>query len=79
MKITTIIQSVRIGTKHIEVLETMTMHRVEFDYDLPEGGFMEIEIDPSLDAISMEAVAAREIKDSFPDALNIAIVNIEEV
>lgn len=57
----------------------MSMHRVEFDYDLPEGGFMEMEIDPSLDMISKEAMAAREIKDSFPDALNIAIINIEEV
>lgn len=79
MKTITITQSVLIGTKHIEVLETMTMHRVEFDYDLPEGGSMELDIDPSLDAISMDAVAHLAIQDSFPEAINIAIIDIEEL
>lgn len=57
----------------------MTMHRIEFDYDLPEGGFMEVDIDPRLDGISKRAIAYTEIKESFPDALNVNIVNIEEV
>lgn len=57
----------------------MSMHRIEFDYDLPEGGFMEVDIDPRLDAISKRAIAYTEIKESFPDALNINVINIEEV
>jgi hypothetical protein len=57
----------------------MSLHRVEFDYDLPEGGFLEMDLDPKMDLETQEMIAEREIKDSFPDALNIEIVNIEEV
>lgn len=57
----------------------MSLHRVEFDYDLPEGGFLEMDLDPKLDLEDKEFIAEREIQSSFPDALNIEIVGIEEV
>jgi hypothetical protein len=57
----------------------MSMHRVEFDYYLPEGGYMEIDLDPNLDQEEKESKAILEIKDSFPDAFDVEITEIEEI
>jgi len=57
----------------------MSMHRVEFDYYLPEGGIMELDIDPTASQAVKEYIAEREIKESFPDAMDIEIISIEEV
>jgi hypothetical protein len=57
----------------------MSMHRVEFDYYLPEGGYMELDLDPNLDREEKESKAILEIKDSFPDAFDIEITEIEEI
>jgi len=57
----------------------MSMHKVEFEYNLPEGGYMEIDLDPSLDREELESKALLEIRDSFPDAMDIEIFEIEEI
>jgi hypothetical protein len=57
----------------------MSLHRVEFDYDEPSGGFMEIDLNPELDWAGKADIARSEVLESFPDAMNIMIVNIEEI
>jgi len=40
----------------------MSIHRIEFEYDLPESDIFEMDIDPALDQIEKEAVILSEIK-----------------
>ena len=57
----------------------MTLHQVEFTYNLPEFGSMEIDLDPALDLADKEAVALREIKETYDDIVDLEITKIKEV
>lgn len=57
----------------------MSLHAVEFDYDITEGSTMNIEIDPSLDADEKESEALAEIRDLYPDVHNINITKLYEI
>ncbi len=57
----------------------MSLHVVEFDYDITEGSTMNVEIDETLDADEKEQIALEEIRDVYPDVHNINITKLELV
>lgn len=57
----------------------MSLHAIEFDYDITEGSTMNVELDPALDADEKEEIALEEIKDVYPDVHNINISKIAEI
>lgn len=57
----------------------MSLHTVEFDYDITEGSTMNIEIDDALDMEEKEMIALDEIKDLYPDVHNINITKLVSV
>ena len=57
----------------------MSLHRVEFTYNLPESSVMEMEIDNLLDQEDREAIALAEIKQIYEDVTDIEITKIKEI
>jgi hypothetical protein len=57
----------------------MSIHQVNFTYNLPEFGSMEIDIDPVLDPLDKEDFAIREIKEVFSDITDLEITEIKEI
>jgi len=57
----------------------MSIHRIEFEYDLPESDIFEMDIDPALDQIEKEAAILLEIKENYQDITNINILQIKEI
>jgi hypothetical protein len=57
----------------------MSLHVVEFDYDITEGSTMNIEMDDSLDMDEKEQIALDEIRDLYPDVHNINITKLSAV
>lgn len=54
------------------------MHTINFQYNLPEWGTLEIDLDPDLSHSEKEMIALREIEEAFPDVLDIEITKIED-
>lgn len=57
----------------------MSMHLVDFEYDLPEYGQMEIDFDAAMDQTEKEEIALREINEVYPEISNINIKGIKEI
>lgn len=57
----------------------MSLHVVEFDYDITEGSTMNVEIDETLDMDEKEQIALEEIRDVYPDVHNINITKLDLV
>lgn len=57
----------------------MSLYRIEFDYDLPESSFLEIDMDPALDDAEREEMAMQEIKESYLDIQNINITKVSQI
>jgi len=55
----------------------MTMFNVNFKYNLPEIGEMQIDLNPADDREEQEAIAIREIKEVYPDVTDVVITGIE--
>lgn len=54
----------------------MTIHQVEFSYNLPEYGVLDIEMDEALDLPEREEIALAEIKQVYDDITDIEITKI---
>lgn len=57
----------------------MSMHEVEFTFNTPEYGSMDIDLDPALDKAELEDISLREIKEIYDDVVDIEITKIREV
>ena len=57
----------------------MSLHKVDFEYNVPEWGTMTVEIDPVLDHEDKELIAMDEIKEFYRDIVDVNITEIKEV
>lgn len=57
----------------------MSLHRIEFEYVLPEFGMLEMEIEESLEQLEKEEIALAEIKETYVDIEDIVITNVKAV
>lgn len=57
----------------------MSMHNIEFEYDLPEYGALQMDLDPALDQAEKEEIALAEIKEVYPDVTNLEITKVTEI
>ena len=55
----------------------MSMHLVNFEYT--DVGAMDLDIDPDLDRSEKEIAALAEIKEVYPDVLDLEIMSIKEI
>lgn len=57
----------------------MSVHLIEFEYNLPEYGTLEMEMDEALDLEEKEAIALAEIKEIYPDVTDIEITEVKVI
>lgn len=57
----------------------MALHRVEYNYMIPEWGTIELEMDEDLPMSDKEELAIRELQEEFSDIADIMIDKIEIV
>lgn len=57
----------------------MSLHRIEFEYVLPEFGMLEMEMEESLEQLEKEEIALAEIKETYVDIEDIVITNVKVV
>ena len=54
----------------------MTLHRIEYEYRLPEWDAFEMDLDPDLDPAEKEEIALAEIKSTYDDIESIEIKRV---
>lgn len=57
----------------------MTMHAVDFEYNEPGVGSIEMDLDPSLDKNELEEIALLEVREVHPDLVEVGITTIREI
>lgn len=57
----------------------MTMHMVEYSYNLPEWGSIELDLDDDLDKPAKEAQAIAAIKEIFDDIADVEITKMTDL
>jgi len=55
------------------------MYEVEFDYLLPEGGVLMVDLDEDLDETEREAEAYSAIKEVYDDVRDVTILNMRKI